>query len=46
MSILQSALLGLIQGLGEFLPVSSSGHLLLTRMFLGFQTDSPAMKML
>ncbi len=46
MSILQSALLGLIQGLGEFLPVSSSGHLLLTRLFLGFQTDSPAMKML
>ena len=46
MSILQSALLGLIQGLGEFLPVSSSGHLLLTRLFLGFQTDSPALKML
>ena len=29
MSILQAALLGLIQGLGEFLPISSSGHLLL-----------------
>ena len=46
MSILQSALLGLIQGLGEFLPVSSSGHLLLARLFLGIQTDTPAMKML
>ena len=46
MSILQSAFLGLIQGLGEFLPVSSSGHLLLSRFFLGIQTDSPAMKML
>ncbi len=46
MSILQSAFLGLIQGLGEFLPVSSSGHLLLTRLFLDIQTDSPAMKML
>ena len=46
MSILQSAFLGLIQGLGEFLPISSSGHLLLTRLFLGIQTDTPAMKML
>lgn len=46
MSIIQSMLLGLIQGLGEFLPVSSSGHLLLSRIFLGIQTDTPAMKML
>ena len=46
MSILQSAFLGLIQGLGEFLPISSSGHLLLARIFLGIQTDTPAMKML
>ena len=46
MSVLQSALLGIIQGLGEFLPISSSGHLLLARIFLGIQTESPAMKML
>ncbi len=46
MSVLQSALLGLVQGLGEFLPVSSSGHLLLCRLLLGIQTDTPAMKML
>ena len=46
MSILQSAILGIIQGLGEFLPVSSSGHLLLARIFFGIQTDTPAMKML
>lgn len=46
MSILHSVLLGMIQGLGEFLPVSSSGHLLLARLFLGIQTDTPAMKML
>ena len=46
MSILQSAFLGLLQGLGEFLPISSSGHLLLSRLFLGIQTDTPAMKML
>lgn len=46
MSILQGALLGLIQGLGEFLPISSSGHLLLARLLLQLQTDTPAMKML
>lgn len=46
MSVLQGIFLGLIQGLGEFLPVSSSGHLLLSRFFLGIQTDSAAMKML
>lgn len=46
MSIFQGILLGFIQGLGEFLPISSSGHLLLTRLFLNFETDSPAMKML
>ena len=41
MSVLQSALLGLIQGLGEFLPVSSSGHLLLARIIMGIQDASP-----
>ena len=46
MTILQAALLGLLQGLCEFLPVSSSGHLLLARLLLGIQTDSPALKML
>ena len=46
MSIFQSLILGVIQGLGEFLPISSSGHLLLCRIFFGIQTDTPAMKML
>ncbi len=31
MSVLQSILLGIIQGISEFLPVSSSGHLLVLR---------------
>ena len=46
MSIIHSLILGVIQGLGEFLPISSSGHLLLSRIFFGIQTDTPAMKML
>lgn len=35
MSWLQALLLGLVQGLTEFLPVSSSGHLMMFREFLG-----------
>ncbi|RNC79423.1 MAG: undecaprenyl-diphosphatase UppP [Balneola sp.] len=39
MDILQSFLMGLIQGLTEFLPISSSGHLALGRFFLGADTE-------
>ncbi len=47
MNVFEAALLGLLQGLGEFLPISSSGHLLLGRMVLGLTIDeSPAYKML
>ncbi|HAR50671.1 MAG TPA: undecaprenyl-diphosphatase, partial [Roseovarius nubinhibens] len=39
-SILVAAFLGLLEGLTEFIPVSSTGHLLLAGHFLGF--ESPA----
>lgn len=35
MTIFQAALLGLVQGMTEFLPVSSSGHLVLSQALLG-----------
>lgn len=37
MTYLQAAVLGLIQGATEFIPVSSSGHLVLTPYYLGWQ---------
>lgn len=39
MDAIQAAILGLVQGLGEFLPISSSGHLMLGRMVLGISVD-------
>ncbi len=38
MSYLQSIFLGLVQGIAEFLPISSSGHLALFHNFLGIQS--------
>ncbi|MDO9536352.1 MAG: undecaprenyl-diphosphate phosphatase [Bacillota bacterium] len=37
MSLLEVVLLGLLQGLTEFLPVSSSGHLVIAQHFLGIK---------
>lgn len=35
----EAFLLGLLQGLTEFLPVSSSGHLLIAKEFFGIETQ-------
>ncbi|MCL1944796.1 MAG: undecaprenyl-diphosphate phosphatase [Firmicutes bacterium] len=39
MDIFQAFILGIVQGLTEFLPVSSSGHLLLVRDIMGITGD-------
>ncbi len=39
LELLEAILLGIMQGLTEFLPVSSSGHLLLGQYFLGIDQD-------
>ena len=37
MTILEAIVLGVLQGITEFLPVSSSGHLVLMQHFLGIK---------
>lgn len=39
MDIISGLILGAVQGLTEFLPISSSGHLILVREVLGMQTE-------
>lgn len=39
MDLLAAALLGVVQGLTEFLPISSSAHLILARTFTGWDPD-------
>ena len=40
MDDIQALLLGLIQGLTEYLPVSSSGHLEIGKMLLGIDPEA------
>lgn len=40
MSVIEAFILGMIQGLTEFLPISSSGHLLLVEKLMGISADS------
>ena len=41
MSLISSILLGLVQGIAEFLPISSSGHLAIAEKLLGESTSIP-----
>jgi undecaprenyl-diphosphatase len=40
--IYQAIVLAVVQGLGEFIPISSSGHLIIVRRLLGWNELSPA----
>lgn len=45
-TIVQALLLGLLEGLTEFIPVSSTGHILLAGHFLGFESTGKAFEVL
>ena len=40
MNVFQAAILGIVQGLGEFLPISSSGHINLIQRILGLNLQN------
>ena len=44
--LIEALFLGLIEGLTEFLPVSSTGHLLLVGHFLGFESTGKTFEVL
>jgi undecaprenyl-diphosphatase len=46
MEILKALILGAVEGLTEFLPVSSTGHLLLVGHFLGFESTGKTFEVL
>ena len=46
MTIVEALFLGLLEGLTEFIPVSSTGHLLLAGHFLGFESNGKTFEVL
>ena len=45
MSVFEAVVLGVVQGLTEFLPVSSSGHLVLANYFFGFSGPGESLEL-
>jgi undecaprenyl-diphosphatase len=42
LTYIQAVILGVVEGLTEFLPISSTGHLTITEQLLGLPVDDPA----
>ncbi len=42
MDWLHAVILGVVEGITEFLPISSTGHLTIVEQFLGYKIDDPA----
>ena len=45
-NLIEAIILGIVEGLTEFLPVSSTGHLLLLGHFLGFESNGKSFEVL